>query len=92
MKTFAKLYQVDGIGQILVKQDTSDDEGRPEVQVFFSPPNIGVCKVGLAFTDDDNGWQKCDAAFEGMTEERATELVRAQLESEPFKLLIKAAE
>lgn len=82
MSQFAKLFDVDGIGQILVMQDTNDD-GNPAVKVFFKPQDFGVCCVALGFTDDDEGWEKCDRSFEKMDAEMAAGLVRAQLDLLP---------
>jgi len=76
---FAKLFAVEGIGQILVMQDTNDD-CNPAVKIFFQPEGFGVCCVALGFTDDDDGWEKCDKAFAKMDQAMAEEAVRKQLE------------
>jgi hypothetical protein len=78
MSKFAKLFEVDEIGQILVMQDTNG-EGSPAVKVFFEPPNLGVCCISLAFSDDDSGWDKCDKTFSRMDQDMAVEAVKSQL-------------
>ncbi len=80
MEIFAKVYAVEGIGQIVVMQDTND-EGNPAVKYFFKPKDLGVCAVALGFKDDDAGWQRCEKAFENTTEQLAADLVKSQLES-----------
>lgn len=78
MSTFAKLFEVDGIGQILVTQDTSDD-GLPSVFVSHMPEGYGVCTFCFSFADDEAGWESCDRAFQLMDEEKAADLVRQNL-------------
>ena len=75
---FAKLYETE-LGQILVKQD--DGDGGAEVRIFFEPEGLGVCSVALNWKQDDNEtqWKKADSAFEKMTEEAVTELVKNTL-------------
>jgi len=75
---FAKLYETE-LGQILVKQDDGDDGA--EVRIFFEPEGLGVCSVALNWKQDDNEtqWKKADSAFEKMTEEAVTELVKNTL-------------
>ena len=59
---FAKLFEVGGFGQVLAKLGT-DDEGRPELRWFAELPELGVCEFALGF-DDDDGWEKAEAAFD----------------------------
>ena len=75
---FAKLYETE-LGQILVKQDDGDDGA--EVRVFFEPEGLGVCSVALNWKQDNNKtqWKKADSAFEKMTQEAVTKLVKSTL-------------
>ena len=60
---FAKLFDTDNHGQILVKQDTHHENFNPEVRFFFKPDGLGVCTMAIEFEDSDKGWDDCDAAF-----------------------------
>lgn len=53
---FAKLFDHEKYGQLLVKLDT-DNEGDPEVRTYFKPKGLGVCSVAAGFKDDDEGWE-----------------------------------
>jgi len=70
---FAKLYETE-IGQILVKRDEGDDG--PEMRLFFKPEKLGVCSFAFSYSDDDEGWDKLDKAFDDMNEKDATEMTK----------------
>lgn len=70
---FAKLFETE-IGQLLVKIDTSD-ECKPEVRIYFEPPELGVCSIAWGFNDDDDGWSKADALFEKVDQDYAIRAV-----------------
>ena len=74
MRQFAKLYETE-VGQILVKQD--EGEEGPEVRLYFTPKNLGVCSIGLTWKEHeiDAQYEKSDAAFKAMTRETAINLV-----------------
>lgn len=59
---FAKLFESEAYGQILVKVD-ANDKGEPEVRYFFQPEGLGVCSCAASFTDDDAGWDKAETLF-----------------------------
>jgi len=59
MEKFAKLFDVDGIGQILVVQD-----GEPSVKFMFTLKSLGICSVGSSFPDTDEGRADCDKFFD----------------------------
>jgi hypothetical protein len=63
---FAKLFDSEKHGQILVKSDTGGDEYKPEIRFYFESnnPRFGICSIALTYTDDDGGFDKRDAAFE----------------------------
>jgi hypothetical protein len=63
---FAKLFEDEKYGQILVIRDT-DDEGEPCVKVMAQPHGLGICAVSLAFSNDEDA----QATFERMELEHA---------------------
>ncbi|ATW57984.1 hypothetical protein CNR34_00051 [Pseudomonas phage nickie] len=72
IKPFAKLFQFDDIGQVLVKLDEAEDPDTsgPEIVISFKPENLGVCAVKLSKfgPDGDEAWDKADKAFETIDE------------------------
>ncbi|SEJ45848.1 hypothetical protein SAMN05216201_10947 [Pseudomonas linyingensis] len=84
-KPFAKHFDVDGIGQILVVQRRGDDG--PELAITFRMPNNSVCDIKLGYPDDDDGWDQLDAAFDQVDESTAASLAREQIEVGPFAKL-----
>lgn len=74
MRDFAKLYETK-LGQILVKVDDGD-EG-PEVRVYFTPEDLGVCHIAFTWSDGDEKtkWKKADKTFNNMTQEKAISAV-----------------
>ncbi|WP_445368846.1 hypothetical protein ACH5Y9_05510 [Methylomonas sp. BW4-1] len=76
---FAKLYGPDD-HQVLVKLDEGD-EG-PEVRFYFKPAGLGICSSALIFKDDaDDAWDRAEAAFAGIDEQKAMEVVEGIKES-----------
>lgn len=73
---FAKLFDVEGFGQVLAKLGT-DVGGRPELRWFAKPPELGVCEFALGFEDDDDGWDKAEAALAGADAEAAKKAAMA---------------
>lgn len=74
---FAKLFET-SVGQILVKSDTNED-GNPEVRIFFEPEGFGVCNVALSFDDNEKGWNDQERFFDSMGESEVTKIVENQL-------------
>lgn len=70
---FAKLFDGPRCGQLLIKCDT-DQDGAPEVRVYFQPPNLGVCSVALSFPDTDDGAAQARTAFDRMDMPRAEDI------------------
>jgi hypothetical protein len=68
---FAKLYEKEDLGQLLIKLD-SGDEG-PEVRFFFEPKGLGVCTVALSWAklEEDKAWDKAEEVFDKMADEEA---------------------
>ena len=71
---FAKIFDTEEHGQILVKKD-SDTAGDPEIRTFFIPEELGVCSVALGFPDTEAGWSSLDKAFESVDEKWAAKHV-----------------
>lgn len=73
---FAKLYH-GRFGQILVKTGTNerDDEGCPEVNIYFQLKGFEIVTVSKIFPDNESGWECRNKFFEDMTEEQATSIV-----------------
>jgi len=58
---FAKIFESEIHGQLLVKIDSGDDG--PEVRTFFQPKNLGVCSLAVGFKDTDSGWDSAEELF-----------------------------
>lgn len=85
MARFAKLFEFDDIGQVLVMNDTGD-EG-PEVRFYFQPAGLGVCSVAINFNgSDDEQSDAADQGFASVDREKAESLVRNALNSIPAGL------
>lgn len=46
MNYFAKLFEFEDLGQVLVMLDRGDDG--PEVRLYFKPNGLGVCSVACS--------------------------------------------
>lgn len=71
---FAKLYEFEDIGQVLVKVDQSDDGC--EVKVYFEPEGLGVCSAAINFPDTDTGHENAQRCFKAVTEHHAGKMAR----------------
>ena len=69
MDKFAKLYEHETIGQILVMKTTNDDEN-PALKVIIGVEGVEV-SAGPGYKDSDDGWDALDAAFDKVDEEFA---------------------
>ncbi|SUE95828.1 Uncharacterised protein [Ectopseudomonas mendocina] len=80
MKKFAKLFEFEDIGQVLVMAVAGDDN--PELQFHFQPNNLGVCIVKTSFKgeDEDAQWDAVDKAFEMVDEERAYSMIKPEFD------------
>lgn len=79
---FAKLFEFDDIGQVLVKMDTGEDG--PEVQIYFETGIEGVdlCSQSFGFDDSTEGWEKRGEVFDQIDEAMAAKIAgdaRAEL-------------
>lgn len=77
---FAKLYETEEAGQILVKLDDGDDGA--EVRFYFEPPQLGVCSVALNWSEREahEQWEKADKIFESITQEKALKVIKPVLD------------
>lgn len=87
MSKFAKLFEFDDIGMVLVKRDT-DENGDPEVRLYFEPKGFGVCSTAFGFEEDEHedAAAKAEKAFELIDQERAEKIIRGVLETLPAGL------
>ena len=69
---FAKLFNTEQHGQILVKIDT-DDEYKTEVRFWFEPDNLGVCSMALKYANEDD--DKAQTYFDNLNESEAVAIV-----------------
>lgn len=76
MSVFAKDFRSEKYGQIVAIQQ-SDDDGDPEIRLFFKPENLGVCSLALGFHD----WDKCDQQFERIDLDLVEQLLKQPMES-----------
>ena len=60
---FGKIFEVDGVGQVLVKLG-ADDNGNPELRWYAEMPGLGVCEIAVEFKDTEQGWNEAETAFE----------------------------
>lgn len=75
---FAKLFG-SGDNQVLVKIDSNDNG--PEVRFYTEPPGMGVCSFAAGFSDSDEGWDRAEALFDSVTEEKARDFIKKALDS-----------
>ena len=64
MKRFAKMFESENYGQIVVIQQSADDTGNPEIRFFASPDGLGVCSAALSYNESDTAWDSCNTTFE----------------------------
>ena len=78
MEKFAKLYENEEVGQILVELN-SDDKEKPTVTIKFIPEGLGVCAVAAGYQDSDIGWGKAEEFFNSLSEIEAVKFVKNAL-------------
>ncbi|MFJ2548567.1 hypothetical protein ACIOVF_19135 [Pseudomonas sp. NPDC087612] len=86
MSEFAKLFEFEDLGQVLVKLDDGDDGA--EVRIYFVPKGLGVCSVAMTFKADGQADQlgKAEKAFTLVDREKAHALVTDTLRTIPSGL------
>ncbi len=60
---FAKIFQSETFGQILVKKDDNEEE-LPEIRFSFNPDQLGICSCAIAFKNPENQDKAQQDAFE----------------------------
>lgn len=86
---FAKLFEFEDIGQVLVTKDTDTDSDLPQVIITVQPPDLGLCNITMSFGDPDSDgteateadYQKRDEAFEKLDAEAAHEAAKKFIDS-----------
>lgn len=83
MNHFAKLFEFEDLGQVLIKLDDGDDG--PEVRAYFVPGGFGVSSIAMTFKPDeqDDKWEKAEKAFAMVDREKARVLVVEALATIP---------
>ena len=74
--SFAKLFESESLGQILVMKDTNDDDD-PCVTVMFDPQLEGLENIKTKFGFDDE--EHRDRIFDRVDLEKAESVVRSTL-------------
>lgn len=75
MKQFAKLFDFEDLGQVLVMLDRGDDG--PEVRLYFKPKGLGVCSVACSNFpgDEDEQWDHAEKGFATVNSQGVHEIV-----------------
>ena len=69
---FAKLFENEEHGQLLVKLDTDPETLNPEIRLYFQLPGTGVCSLAICWeSDTEEDWDNADKAFERYDEKMA---------------------
>ena len=79
--SFAKIFESEKIGQILVKTEAGDD-GMPEVRYYFQPEDLGVCSAAISFPDSDAGWELAEATFNASDMEKSEHFILSAMPPE----------
>ena len=78
---FAKLYETEEFGQILVKLDQSDGDYVPEVRIYFVPEGLGVCASSVKYEDSDDGRAAAEKYFNEIDQSTAMSIVNGIVQS-----------
>lgn len=70
MNKYAKLFETETQGQILVKIDEGEG-GHPEVRFYFSPENLGVCSIACSYHEEEGAWDAAQRFFDSIDEQSA---------------------
>ncbi|HCF4284895.1 TPA: hypothetical protein NIE37_004643 [Pseudomonas aeruginosa] len=86
MKQFAKLFEFEDLGQVLVMLDRGDDG--PEVRLYFKPDGLGVCSVACSNFpgDEDEQWDYAEKGLATVEPEEARDLVAEAMKVVPVRL------
>lgn len=50
---FAKIFESEKHGQILIKKDINEND-YIEIRIYFKPSGLGICSVALEFEEEDS--------------------------------------
>lgn len=86
MKQFAKLFEFEDLGQVLVMLDCGDDG--PEVRLYFKPDGLGVCSVACSNFpgDEDEQWDHAEKGFTTVNSQGVHEIVAEAMKVVPASL------
>ncbi|RQC61849.1 hypothetical protein [Pseudomonas aeruginosa] len=86
MKQFAKLFEFEDLGQVLVMLDRGDDG--PEVRLYFKSDGLGVCSVACSNFpgDEDEQWDYAEKGLATLEPEEAHDLVAEAMKVVPDRL------
>ena len=75
--SFAKLFETEELGQIVVIQQINDED-KPEVRIWFdASPLAGICNTAFSYKNNEEGWKRCDRLFNDyLTKEKCCDLVK----------------
>lgn len=86
-KPFAKLFENEELGQVLITLDSRSEEGGVcQISISVEPEGFGVCSTNLIFGGEESGetedeaWDKAEAAFAQIDEEKAFSMARSFVE------------
>ncbi|MGD9809673.1 MAG: hypothetical protein AB7E76_02665 [Deferribacterales bacterium] len=71
MDKFAKLYETEKYGQILVLKEDHEDE--PSISVKVRPEGLGGASFSFNYNDSDEGIEELCRCFDEFTQEAAEE-------------------
>lgn len=77
---FAKLFETEEFGQILVKLDQSEDDCVPEVRIYFEPEDFGVCSNATKYCDNKKGWSSAEKYFNELDQSTAMSIVNGVIQ------------
>lgn len=80
MPDFAKLFNTEKYGQILVLKEVNEDE-KPSIKVYFNPPGLGLCNLSIVFGDSEDGWENWEKSLDAIDEETAINQVKSAFET-----------
>ncbi|MBV5972223.1 hypothetical protein [Pseudomonas aeruginosa] len=86
MKQFAKLFEFEDLGQVLVMLDRGDDG--PEVRLYFKPDGLGVCSVACSNFPggEDEQWDHAEKGFTTVNAQGVHEIVAEAMKVVPASL------
>ena len=79
---FAKLFNIEGIGQVVVMLQGADETGNPEIRCFAAPEGLGVCSIAVQTDNDsDDTWDRMEALLKSRNEENILPMIKPLLDA-----------